>query len=43
MNNLETYIERIKKETEGFTDIEKLRYVYIDLGKRFVFDLNFSF
>mgnify|MGYP004690057939 CR=1 FL=1 len=32
-----------KKETQGLNDIEKLRYVYIDLGKRFAFDLDFSF
>ncbi len=43
MSNLETYIERIKKKTQGLSDIEKLRYVYIDLGKRFMFDLDFSF
>lgn len=43
MSNLEKYIQKVKKETKGFTDIEKLRYVYLDLGKKFVFDLNFSF
>lgn len=43
MSNLEEYIEKVKKETQGFDDIEKLRYVYIDLGKRFKFDLDFSF
>ena len=43
MSNLEVYIEKIKKETQGLNDIEKLRYIYIDLGKRFVFDLDFSF
>lgn len=43
MSNLETYIKNAKKETKGFSDIEKLRYVYLDLGKRFVFNLDFSF
>lgn len=43
MSNLEAYIEKVKKETQGLNDIEKLRYVYIDLGKRFAFDLDFSF
>ena len=41
MSNLEAYIEKVKKETQGLNDIEKLRYVYIDLGKRFAFDLDF--
>ena len=39
LSNLEAYIEKVKKETQGLNDIEKLRYVYIDLGKRFAFDL----
>ena len=43
MSNLKAYIEKIKKEAREFSDIEKLRYVYIDLGKRFAFDLDFSF
>ena len=43
MSNLEAYIEKIKTKTQELNDIEKLRYVYIDLGKRFVFDLDFSF
>lgn len=43
MTNLEAYIERAKQETQGLSDIEKLRYVYIDLGKKFKFDLDFSF
>ena len=29
--------------TKNFSDIEKLRYVYLDLGKRFSFNLDFSF
>lgn len=43
MSKLKKYIEEVKRKTEGYSDIEKLRYVYLDLGKRFAFDLNFSF
>lgn len=43
MSSLEKYIEKVKKETKEFNDIEKLRYVYLDLGKKFQFDLNFTF
>jgi len=43
MSSIEKYIEKIKQEISSFSDIEKLRYVYLDLGKRFQFDLNFAF
>lgn len=43
MSSLEKYIEKVKEETKNFSDIEKLRYVYLDLGKRFSFNLDFSF
>ena len=43
MSSLEKYIEEVKENTENFSDIEKLRYVYLDLGKRFSFNLDFSF
>lgn len=43
MGSLENYIEKVKQETENFSDIEKLRYVYLDLGKKFNFDLDFAF
>lgn len=43
MRSLEKYIEEIKEKTKNFSDIEKLRYVYLDLGKRFSFNLDFSF
>ena len=43
MSSLDKYIKKIKEETKGFTDVEKLRYVYWDLGSKFVFDLDFSF
>ena len=43
MRSLEKYIEEIKEKTKNFSDIEKLRYVYLDLGKKFSFNLDFSF
>ena len=43
MSSLEKYIEEVKEKTKKFSDIEKLRYVYLDLGKRFSFNLDFSF
>ena len=43
MSSLEKYVEKVKKETEGFSSIEKLRYIYWDLGSKFAFDLDFSF
>ena len=41
MSNLEEYIEKMRKETEGFSELETIRYIYIDLGKRLTFDPNF--
>lgn len=43
MNAVEKYIEIVKQKTEGFSDLEKVRFVYLDLGKRLKFDLNYSF
>ena len=43
MSLLEKYVERIKQKTEGYSELEKIRYVYIDLGQKFSFDLDFSF
>lgn len=43
MSILEKYVETVKRKTEGFSEVEKIRYVYLDLGKRFSFDLDFSF
>ena len=42
MSTLDHYIEYVKKATKSFNEIEKLRWIYIDLGKRFSFDLKFS-
>lgn len=41
MSTIEEYIERVKKETEGFSEEEMIRYIYIDLGKRLSFNLKF--
>ena len=46
MSNLDNYVELIKKKLEGIenlTETETARYVYLDLGKHFSFDLNYSF
>ncbi len=41
MSLLEKYVERIKQKTEGYSELEKIRYVYIDLGQKFSFDLDY--
>ena len=45
MSNLDDYIEKTKKyiEKNNLTETEIVRYVYLDLGKRFSFDLDFNF
>lgn len=46
MSNLSQYIDKIKEYKKQHPDIseeELIRYVYLDLGRRFSFDLNFSF
>ena len=43
MDNLDKYIEEIKEKTKEFTELEKIRYVYISLGKIMSFDLEFSY
>ena len=43
MSKLNEYISITKEKTKNLSDIEKIRYVYLDLGKRFNFDLDFSF
>ena len=45
MNNLDKYVERTKKyiiEHPKMTETEIIRYVYLDLGKRFSFDEKFT-
>lgn len=45
MSNLSEYISKNKEyvEKNNFTELEKIRYVYLDLGQRLSFNLNFSF
>lgn len=43
MNYLDTFINEVKEETMGFNELEIIRYVYIKLGRRLSFDLNFSY
>lgn len=46
MSILTKYIEKLKNEIsqiEDITDIEIMRYVYIDLGRKMNFDLNYTF
>ena len=43
MSNLEKYVERVKEyiSKRNMTEDEIVRYVYLDLGSRFSFDLKF--
>ena len=44
LNELDKYIEQIKgykSKNPQLTELELVRYVYIDLGKRLSFDLEF--
>lgn len=43
MSLLQKYIDDVKVKTKNYSEIEKMRYVYIDLGKRINFDLDYSF
>ena len=46
MSNLDNYVEYIKEKIskiENITETEIIRYVYLDLGKRFGFDPNYWF
>ena len=45
MSKLIEYIENMKEYISregGITETEIIRYVYMDLGKRFSFNLNFK-
>lgn len=45
MNNLDKYVEQIKRyiaENPEMTETEIIRYVYLDLGKRFTFNEKFT-
>lgn len=41
MSSIDDYVEKVKKETQGFSEDEMIRYIYIDLGKRLAFNLKF--
>lgn len=41
MSSIDDYVEKIKKETQGFSEEEMIRHIYIDLGKRLAFNLKF--
>ena len=46
MSNLDNYVDYIKRKINKIKDIsetEIIRYVYLDLGNRFSFDLNYIF
>ena len=43
MNSLQLYIDKIIEKTKDYNQLEKVRYVYIELGKIMSFDLDFSF
>ena len=41
MSNLKNYINNVKELTKELNEIETIRYIYLDLGKRFSFDKRF--
>ena len=41
MSLIEKYVEKVKEETKGYSEDEIVRYIYIDLGKRLSFNLDF--
>lgn len=46
MSRLENYVENIKKywkDNSELSETEIVRYIYLDLGKRFSFNLNYAF
>lgn len=43
MEDLDSYIASLEGRIKGLSEIEIVRYVYIDLGLKFTFDLNFAF
>lgn len=43
MGLLNEYIEQAKEKMQDYSDIEKIRRVYVELGEMFQFDINFSF
>lgn len=46
MSKMEQYIKKVEEfisKNKDLTEMEIIRYVYLDLGKRFSFNLNFAF
>ena len=46
MSRLENYVKKTKEylsKHEDLTETEIIRYVYLDLGKKFSFNLDFAF
>lgn len=43
MDYLDCYIDKLIVETNGLSELEKVRYVYLDLGKIMSFDLLFYY
>lgn len=41
MSSIDDYVEKVKRETQGFSEDEMIRHIYIDLGKRLAFNLKF--
>ena len=44
MKNLDKYVEQIKRyriDNPEMTEVEIIRYVYLNLGKRFTFNVKF--
>lgn len=40
---MDEYIEKIKERTKDYNDIEKLRYIYLDIGKIMSFDTEYIY
>ena len=40
---LEWFLQNMIHQTQGYSELEKIRYVYITLGKIMSFDINFSY
>ena len=41
LSNLKKYINNVKELTKELNELETIRYIYLDLGKRFSFDKRF--
>ena len=41
--NMNEYLNYLDEQTKGLSNIEKLRYAYIDLGLKFTFNTDYVF